>query len=128
MRRPVLAVLIALLAVQIGADRPLRECLWLDRLPPDAHAPYRAWWFGPEGWGLTVDAQSSYKQTVEIFEFHEDGTEVNFLFHHDDRKPATPYRIEPLQPPTKEFDRQLTLGRDPLNGDRKTTYYTGPGR
>lgn len=109
-----------------SADRPLRECVWIDWLPESPHQPYRACFFGREGWGFTTVAHSSYKLDIEIFEFCEDEGKINYFFHHDQRKPCSAYTIERLDPPTRDFDRKLTLARDPNNNDEPTVYYTGP--
>ena len=98
----------------------------MDRRPAHPKEAYQACFFGSEGWGYTLDAASSYKMVVEIFQFGEDARTINYLFHHDNRKPSTAYRLERLNPPTHDFDTRLTLFQDPNNQGRKSTYYTGP--
>ncbi len=107
MKRRFLAVALVFLALLAGPEKPLRDCLWVDRLDRGPRDPYREFYFGPEGWGYMVEGQSRYKLQFEIFEFCEEDGRINFHFHHDDRKPSCTYRIE---------GQRLTIEDDPNGG------------
>lgn len=106
---------------------PLVNQYWLDRIPEDPKEAFRAYFFDMEGVGYRIDALSSYRITLEIFEFKDDGQTLDCAFPHDGRRIKTTYTIEPLRPPTRDFDTQLTISVDPNNQNRKSIYYTGPG-
>lgn len=110
----------------VSHPRELVDVLWLDREPGMTTDPWKAYIFTPENIGIHIDAASSYKLTLEFFEFKADAKKISFSFPHDNRKPSSAYKIEKMKKPNKYFDTQLTLEADPQNGGTQKIYYTGP--
>lgn len=106
--------------------RELVDVLWLDREPGMTTDPWKAYIFTPENIGISIDAASSYKLTLEFFEFKADAKKIAFRFPHDNRAPSSPYKVEKMKKPSKYFDTTLTLEADPQNGGAQKVFYTGP--
>lgn len=104
----------------------LVETLWLDKVPEMMHDEWQGYLFTTDNIGLNIQAASSFKVTLEIFEFQLKKNELRWHFPHDGAKSKTKFVIEKLKKPTKHFDRQLTIDNDPKNGGAKTVYFTGP--
>lgn len=99
---------------------------WVDRIPQDPSESFRGYLFDMEGFGIMAEAPTCYRITFELFEYREDGKAISYAFPHDGRRANTPFTIEPLRPPTRDFDTRLTILKDPNNKNKKTVYYTGP--
>jgi len=110
----------------VSHPRELVDVLWLDREPGMTTDPWKAYIFTPENIGINIDAASSYKLTLEFFEFKADAKKIGFRFPHDSRSPSSGYKVEKMKKPTKYFDTQLTIDADPQNGGTQKVYYTGP--
>lgn len=104
----------------------LLETLWLDRVPEMMHDSWKGYLFTADNVGLNIQADSAFKITLEIFEFQIKKDTVRWHFPHDGSKSSTKFTVEKLKKPTKHFDRQLTIEKDPKNGGQKTIYFTGP--
>lgn len=104
----------------------IQETLWLDRVPEMMHDSWQGYIFTTDNVGLSVQAESSFKLTLEIFEFQLRKDSIRWHFPHDGKKAETKYSIERLKKPTKHFDRQLTIQNDPKNGGETKVYFTGP--
>ena len=104
----------------------LLETLWLDRVPEMMHDSWNGYLFTSDNIGLNIQAASSFKITLEIFEFQLRKNDIRWHFPHDGTKSNTKYTIEKLKKPTKHFDRQLTIENDPKNGGKTKVYFTGP--
>ena len=77
--------------------------------------------------GLHVQAHSTFKQTLEVFEYKDKaGGDLFFYFPHDQRKAQTKYSIIPLREPQGPFTCKLRLEQDPQNGGRPHIFYSGP--
>ena len=109
----------------VAHPRELVDVVWLDRDPGMTTDPWKAYIFTPENIGIAIDAASSYKLTLEFFEFKADAKKIGFRFPHDNRNPSAGYKIEKMKKPTKYFDTTLTIESDPQNGGQQTVYYTG---
>lgn len=104
----------------------IHDTLWLDRVPEMMHDPWQGYIFTPDNVGLSVQAESAFKLTLEIFEFQLRKGTIRWHFPHDGKKAETKFTIEKLKKPTKHFDRQLTIENDPKNGGQTKVYFTGP--
>jgi hypothetical protein len=104
----------------------LLETLWLDRVPEMMHDSWKGYLFTTDNVGLNIQAASSFKITLEIFEFQLKKKEIRWHFPHDGTKSKTKFTIEKLKKPTKHFDRQLTIENDPKNEGKTSVYFTGP--
>ena len=104
----------------------LLETLWLDSVPEMMHDSWKGYLFTTDNVGLSIEAASSFKITLEIFEFQLKKNTIRWHFPHDGSKVNTKYTIEKLKKPTKHFDRQLTVENDPKNGGKTRIYFTGP--
>lgn len=102
------------------------ETLWIDRLPEMMHDSWQGYLFTSDNVGLNIQAASSFKITLEIFEFQIRKNTVRWHFPHDGSKTKTTFKVEKLKKPTKHFDRQLTIENDPKNGGETKVYFTGP--
>lgn len=111
----------------VAGPNDLLDCMWLDQAPQMADDPWKAYLFTPENFGLNIDAHSSYKLVLELFEFKADSKAITYKFPHPPaRKGKTTYKIERLKKPTKYFDTQLTIDNDPQNEGKTSIYFTGP--
>ena len=104
----------------------IHDTLWLDKVPEMMHDPWNGYIFSPDNVGLAIQAESSFKLTLEIFEFQIRKGTIRWHFPHDGKKSDTKFTIEKLKKPTKHFDRQLTVENDPKNGGQTKVYFTGP--
>lgn len=104
----------------------IHDTLWLDRVPEMMHDSWQGYLFTPDNVGLSVQADSAFKITIEIFEFQLRKGSIRWHFPHDGKKAETKFTIEKLKKPTKHFDRQLTIENDPKNGGQTKVYFTGP--
>jgi hypothetical protein len=104
----------------------IHDTLWLDRVPEMMHDSWQGYIFTPDNVGLSIQAESSFKLTLEIFEFQIRKNSIRWHFPHDGKKAETKFTIERLKKPTKHFDRQLTIENDPKNGGQTKVYFTGP--
>lgn len=104
----------------------IHDTLWLDKVPEMMHDQWQGYIFTPDNVGLSIKAESSFKLTLEIFEFQLRKGSLRWHFPHDGTKAETKYTIERLKQPTKHFDRQLTVENDPKNGGQTKVYFTGP--
>lgn len=104
----------------------IHDALWLDKVPEMMHDQWQGYIFTPDNVGLSVQAESSFKMTLEIFEFQIKKNNIRWHFPHDGKKTETKFTIERLKKPTKHFDRQLTVENDPKNGGQTKVYFTGP--
>lgn len=104
----------------------LLETLWLDSVPEMMHDSWKGYLFTTDNVGLSIDAASSFRITLEIFEFQLKKNTIRWHFPHDGSKVNTKYTIEKLKKPTKHFDRQLTVENDPKNDGKTSVYFTGP--
>ncbi len=111
--------------VEISAHE-INDTLWLDRVPEMMHDSWQGYLFTPDNVGLSVQADSAFKITIEIFEFQLRKGSIRWHFPHDGKKAETKFTIEKLKKPTKHFDRQLTIENDPKNGGQTKVYFTGP--
>lgn len=111
--------------VEISAHE-IHDTLWLDRVPEMMHDSWQGYLFTPDNVGLSVQADSAFKITIEIFEFQLRKASIRWHFPHDGKKAETKFTIEKLKKPTKHFDRQLTIENDPKNGGQTKVYFTGP--
>lgn len=102
------------------------ETLWIDRLPELMHDEWKGYLFTTDNVGLNIHAASSFKITLEIFEFQIKKNAIRWHFPHDGSKMNTKYTVEKLKKPTKHFDRQLTIENDPKNDGKTSVYFTGP--
>lgn len=107
------------------ADK-LLDTLWIDRVPEMMHDSWKGYLFTSDNVGLNIQAASSFKITLEIFEFQIKKGTVRWHFPHDGAKAQTKYTIEKLKKPTKHFDHQLTIENDPRNEGKTSIYFTGP--
>jgi len=113
--------------VEVAPQRSeLLETLWLDRVPEMMHDSWKGYLFTSDNVGLNIQAASSFKITLEIFEFQLQKKSLRWHFPHDGTKTKTKFTIEKLKKPTKHFDRKLTIENDPKNGGETTVYFTGP--
>ena len=111
----------------VAGPNDLVDAMWLDRAPETSLDPWKAYIFTPENFGLSIDAKSSYKLVLELFEFKADSKKIGFHFPHDSRRiNGVGYKVEKLKKPTKHFDTQLTIDSDPQNNNQTSIYYTGP--
>ncbi len=104
----------------------LYDTIWLDKYPEMSHEPWKAYIFTSDNVGIHIDAASSFKLTLELFEFKADNSKLRFHFPHDGRRAHSSYRIEKLKKPTRHFDTKLVIEQDPQNGGQLKEYYTGP--
>ena len=104
----------------------LLETLWLDSVPEMMHDKWQGYLFTTDNVGLNIHAASSFKITLEIFEFQLKKSDIKWHFPHDGSKAKTKFTIEKLKKPTKNFDRQLTIENDPKNNGKTSVYFTGP--
>lgn len=104
----------------------LLDTLWLDRVPEMMHDSWKGYLFTSDNVGLNIQAASSFKITLEVFEFQLKKGNLKWHFPHDGSKSQTKFTIEKLKKPTKHFDRQLTIENDPRNEGKTTIYFTGP--
>lgn len=104
----------------------LLDTLWIDRVPEMMHDSWKGYLFTSDNVGLNIQAASSFKICLEIFEFQVKKSEIRWHFPHDGSKTKTKFTIEKLKKPTKHFDHQLTVENDPKNGGKTTVYFTGP--
>lgn len=111
--------------VEIQAHE-IHEFLWIDKVPEMMHDSWHGLIFTPDNVGISVDAESAFKLTLEIFEFQIKKSTLRWHFPHDGRKSDSKFTIEKLKKPTKHFDRQLTIENDPTNGGKTKVYFTGP--
>jgi hypothetical protein len=102
------------------------ETLWIDRVPEMMHDSWQGYLFTSDNIGLNIQAASSFKITLEIFEFQLKKNAIRWHFPHDGSKANTKFTVEKLKKPTKHFDRQLTIENDPKNGGKTKVYFTGP--
>lgn len=107
------------------ADK-LLDTLWIDRVPEMMHDSWKGYLFTSDNVGLNIQAASSFKITLEIFEFQVKKGSIRWHFPHDGSKAQTKYTIEKLKKPTKHFDHQLTIENDPRNEGKTSIYFTGP--
>lgn len=107
-------------------NRELYDALWIDRYPEMAHDKWKAYLFTADNVGLSIDAASAFKLTLEVFEFKADKKSITYHFPHDSRRARCNYSIEKLKKPTSHFDTQLTVENDPQNGGQTKVYFTGP--
>ncbi len=113
--------------VEVAPQRSdLLETMWLDRVPEMMHDSWQGYLFTSDNIGLNIQAASSFKITLEIFEFQLKKSDIRWHFPHDGAKAKTKFTIEKLKKPTKHFDRQLTIENDPKNGGKTKVYFTGP--
>ena len=111
----------------VAGPNDLIDTMWLDKAPQMAEDPWKAYIFTPENFGLNIDAKSSYKLVLELFEFKADSKTITYHFPHPpSRRGKAAYKIEKLKKPTKQFDTQLTIENDPQNGGQTSVYFTGP--
>ena len=114
-------------AVEVTPQKSeLFETLWLDRVPEMMHDSWNGYLFTTDNVGLNIQAASSFKITIEIFEFQLKKNTLKWHFPHDGSKTKTKISIEKLKKPTKHFDKQLTIENDPKNGGKDKVYFTGP--
>lgn len=104
----------------------IHDTLWLDRVPEMMHDSWQGYIFTTDNVGLAIQAESSFKLTLEVFEFQLRKDTLRWHFPHDGKKAETKFVIERLKKPTKHFDRQLTIEGDPKNGGQTKVYFTGP--
>jgi hypothetical protein len=104
----------------------LLETLWIDSVPEVMHDSWKGYLFTTDNVGLNIQAASSFKITLEIFEFQLRKSNIRWHFPHDGTKASTKFTIEKLKKPTKHFDRQVTIENDPRNGGKTKVYFTGP--
>ena len=104
----------------------LFDILWMDKYPEVQHDTWKAYLFTSDNIGVSVDALSAFKLTLEVFEFKADKARLTFHFPHDGRRANCAYKIEKLKKPTRHFDTQLTIENDPQIGGQTHVYFTGP--
>lgn len=104
----------------------LYDVLWLDKYPEVSHDSWKAYVYSSDNVGISIDAASSFKLTLELFEFKADSKQLRFHFPHDGRKANCSYKIEKLKKPTRHFDTKLTVEKDPQNDGQTKEYFTGP--
>lgn len=102
------------------------ETLWLDRVPEMMHDSWKGYLFTSDNVGLNIQAASSFKITLEIFEFQLKKNNLRWHFPHDGAKAKSKVTVEKLKKPTKHFDKQLTIENDPKNDGKTGVYFTGP--
>ncbi len=107
-------------------NRELYEVIWIDKYPEMTQDKWNAYMFTNDNVGLTIEAHSAYKITLEIFEFKASRDKLRFHFPHDARRADSKYSIEKLKKPTKHFDTKLTLASDPRFNGETRVYFTGP--
>lgn len=107
-------------------NRELYEVIWIDKYPEMTQDKWNAYMFTNDNVGLSIDAHSAYKITLEIFEFKASKDKLRFHFPHDSRRGNSKFTIEKLKKPTKHFDTKLTLGTDPQQNGETRVYFTGP--
>lgn len=107
-------------------NKDLYDVMWIDKYPQLQTDQWKAYMYTSDNIGLSFDAHSAFKITIELFEFKADKTKLTFHFPHDARKAACGYKIEKMKKPTKQFDTQLTVENDPQNAGVTHVYYTGP--
>ena len=107
-------------------NRDLYEVIWIDKYPEMTQDTWNGYMFTNDNVGLSVDAHSAYKITLEVFEFKASRDKLRFHFPHDSRRANSKYSIEKLRKPTKHFDTKLTLSSDPQAGGESKVYFTGP--
>lgn len=107
-------------------NKELYEVMWIDKYPQLQTDQWKAYMYTKDNIGISFDAHSAFKLTLELFEFRADNSAITFHFPHDARKARCGYKIEKLKKPTKHFDTQLTVENDPQNGGQTHVYYTGP--
>lgn len=108
---------------------PLHDQLWLDSIPENSWDSFQMYVFLKKGHkvGLHVQAHSTFKQTLEVFEYKDKaGGDLFFYFPHDQRKAQTKYSIIPLREPQGPFTCKLRLEQDPQNGGQPHIFYSGP--
>ena len=110
----------------VNNNPALFDVLWIDRYPEVQHDTWKAYLYTSDNVGISVDAQSAFKLTIEVFEFKADAARLTFHFPHDGRKAGCAYTIEKLKKPTKHFDIQLTVQNDPQNAGVTKSYFSGP--
>ncbi|MBI3928329.1 MAG: hypothetical protein HY319_22485 [Armatimonadetes bacterium] len=104
----------------------LFDVLWLDKYPEMSHEKWKAYFFSSDNVGISIDAQSAFKLTLELFEFKAESKKIRFHFPHDGRKAQCGYTIEKLKKPTRHFDTKLIVENDPQNAGQTKEYFTGP--
>lgn len=105
----------------------LYDTIWIDKYPQMPEDSWNAYMYTTDNIGLSIEAHSAYKVTLEVFEFKVSGkNNLRFHFPHDGRRGDTKFKIEKLKKPTRHFDTQLTLESDPQANGEKKIYYTGP--
>lgn len=113
-------------AVAAPMASDLYDILWIDKYPTDPTDTWKAYLYTSDNIGLSVDAFSAFKLTLEVFEFKADKTRIGFHFPHDKRRAQCAYKIEKMKKPNKHFDTQLTVENDPQFNGVTHVYYTGP--
>lgn len=108
------------------ANKDLYDVIWIDSYPEVSSDTWNGYLFSSDNVGISVQAASAYKLTLEVFEFKASGASLGFHFPHDSRRVSSNYSIEKLKKPTKHFDTQLTLTADPQKGGKNSVYFTGP--
>ncbi len=108
------------------ANKDLYDVIWIDSYPEVSSDTWNGYLFSSDNVGISVQAASAYKLTLEVFEFKASGASLNFHFPHDSRRSSSNYTIEKMKKPTKHFDTQLTLAADPQKGGKNSVYFTGP--
>lgn len=107
-------------------NRELYDVIWIDKYPEMTNDTWNAYMFTADNVGLSIDAHSAYKITLEVFEFKATKDKLKFHFPHDSRRSDSKYSIERLKKPTKHFDTKLTVTADPQQGGQSYEYFTGP--
>ena len=113
-------------AVETQNTKELYDVLWLDRYPETSSDTFRAYSFTSDNVGFSIDFHSSFKFTLELFEFKANNSQITFHFPHDARRAQVSYKIEKLKKPTRNFDVSLTVEKDPANQGQTTVYFSGP--
>ncbi|MCE7875277.1 hypothetical protein DYH09_33610 [bacterium CPR1] len=106
--------------------RELLDVLWIDSYPEVTSDTWNAYIFSSDNVGISIQAASAYKLTLELFEFKPSNTALSFHFPHDARRSTSNYAIEKMKKPTKHFDTQLSLSADPQKQGKSSVYFTGP--
>lgn len=107
-------------------NKDLYDVIWIDSYPEVTSDTWNGYLFSSDNVGISVQAASAYKLTLEVFEFKATGAALSFHFPHDSRRSTSNFTIEKMKKPTKHFDTQLTLAADPQKQGKNSVYFTGP--
>ena len=113
-------------AHQVQPQQCLRDLIWVDHLPEHPSEPFKAYYFGVDDYGVMLDAHSAYKLIFEVFEFQQSEKKLKYNLLHRKKSLTTGYVIEKMDQPTKHFDTELTIKKDPNYGHKQSVYFTGP--